>query len=194
MVEGWIQAVYEDNGGHRGWLGFPLSDPHDHPDSTIQVFEGGYVLDYYPEVEGEGERDWGRKPVVYPYIAGRGALVDVYANLPWQDTGIYVQQGDRITIVQVDGTWSAWESGLEPHDANGFKDWSPDPEGPWPQAYVGALIARGGTGSDDIFLAGRWGEHKSQAERNLYLAMNDKTIADNAGRLTVQIIITPAEE
>jgi hypothetical protein len=84
------------------------------------------------------------------------------------------------------------QRGIGFHDANGVEGWF-GPEAPLPEACLGALIARIGTGNDDIFRVGCWVEHTSQAEGNLYLAMNDKVIEDNAGRLTVQII-TPADE
>jgi len=123
---------------------------------------------------------------------------DVHADRSWQDTGVHVQRGDRIIIVQIGGAWSMWvsdepnESDIGFHDANGVKDWFGE-EAPLPQVCLGTLIARVGTGSDDIFRVGCWVEHTSQAEGNLYLAINDRIIGDNAGRLTVQII-TPAEE
>ncbi|MCP4544616.1 MAG: hypothetical protein GY832_46530 [Chloroflexi bacterium] len=191
------QSYFADNGGHTGWLGFPLADVQYVKDSDVQMFEYGYIVYHYPCEGGlvsceQDERDWNRPPVAYTYLASRGTIFDVYADQVWQDTGVHVQQGDRISIVQIDGAWSMFAPNVELHDANGAEGWF-DEEAPLPHACLGTLIARVGTGNDHIFRVGRWVEYTSQAEGNLYLAMNDKVIEDNASHLTVQII-TSAEE
>ncbi|MGD8245729.1 MAG: hypothetical protein PVI63_11105, partial [Anaerolineae bacterium] len=59
---------------------------------------------------------------------------------------------------------------------------------------VGALIGRIDTDRDNIFLVGRCGVHVSEANGKLQLRMNDKQVEDNAGSLTVHIIVLSPEE
>ncbi len=118
--------------------------------------------------------------------------IDIRADQSWQDTGVHVQQEDRIIILQVGGAWSMFESDVGFHDADGVKDWF-GAEASLPDVCLGTLVARVGTSNDNIFQVGSWIEHTSQAEGNLYLTINDQVLDDNAGRITVQII-TPAEK
>jgi len=185
MLEGWIGAVYEENGGHVGWLGFPLVDRQYTADSTIQMFEYGYIVYYYPKVGDD--RDWSRKPKAYPYLAGRGNLIDVQANQPWQDTGIEVQKGDLVTIVQVGGTWSN-DSSVEQFDANGNPASGLRDYRTMASAVGGMLIGRIG-GNEQPFTVGRWNTLSSPVAGHLYLAMNDSEYSDNKGSVTVQIIV-----
>jgi hypothetical protein len=184
---GWICHVYSEvNGGHAGWLGFPLSDEQDFPDSTVQTFEHGYIVYHYPYV-GE-ERDWGRPPVAYPYLASRGTLFDVDARQLWQDTGVQVQPEDRVTIVQVGGAWTHDRSGVEVYDANGFAGLTQE-DAQLPSAPIGTLIARMGEDDAHTFSVGRWSVLTAPAGGILYLAMNDNVYGDNDGFVTVQIVI-----
>jgi hypothetical protein len=182
----WIRWVYSaDNGGHSGWLGFPLADEQYYTDSTIQMFEHGYIVYHYPYVEGE--RDWGRPPVAYPYLASRGTLFDVHAQQLWQDTGVPVQPGDRVTIVQVGGAWT--HGGPSAYDANGYAGLALQAGAALPSALVGTLIARIGDDSGSVFSVGRWSVLTAPAAGTLYLAMNDNIYEDNAGFITVQIMV-----
>jgi len=185
----WIRQVYSrEQGGHSGWLGFPLADEQDYAVSTVQTFEYGYIVYYYPYVGAE--RDWSRPPIAYPYLTSRGILFDADAKQPWQNTGVQVQQGDRVTIVQVGGTWALWGFGSEGprYDANGDADLGPDPQKhtPLPLANTGALIGKIG---ENLFLVGRWSVLTAPAGGTLYLAMNDDNYEDNAGLITVQIMV-----
>ncbi|HUV91101.1 MAG TPA: LecA/PA-IL family lectin [Anaerolineae bacterium] len=186
VVWQWIGLVYSaENGGHSGWLGFPLADESSFPDSTIQTFENGYIAFYYPYANGE--RDWTRPPVAYPYLGSRGTLFDVQASQMWQDTGVQVQQGDRVTIVQVGGTWTHAGPGVW-YDANGYAGLGPDPHKGTllPLANTGALIGKIG---ENLFLVGRWSVLTAPADGTLHLAMNDDKYDDNDGLITVQIMV-----
>jgi hypothetical protein len=187
----WIRLVYsEENGGHSGWLGFPLADEQNYTDSTIQMFEYGYVVYSYPFV-GE-DRDWGRPPVAYPYLASRGTLFDVHAGQSWQDTGVQVQPEDRVTIVQVGGAWTHYRWGVEVYDANGFAGLTQD-DTQLPSVPVGTLIVRMGEDDAHMLSVGRWSVLTAPAEGTLYLAMNDNNYEDNAGFITVQIVVEHSE-
>jgi hypothetical protein len=184
----WIRLVYsEENGGHSGWLGFPLADEQNYTDSTIQMFEYGYVVYSYPFV-GE-DRDWYHPPLAYPYLASRGALFAVLAQQRWQDTGVQVQPGDRVTIVQVDGTWTHWGPGEELYDANGYANLGLQDDTTLPSAITGALIGRIGEEDGHAFSVGRWSVLAAPTKGTLYLAMNDNVYEDNAGFITVQIVV-----
>jgi hypothetical protein len=190
----WFGLIYrEEHDGHAGWLGFPLADEQFFGDSTIQTFESGYFVYHYPLVEGK--RDWGRPPVTYPYLASRGTIFDVHAKQRWQDTGIQVKSGDRLNIVQVGGMWTHWEPGGEEllYDANGYAALGLQPDTSLPSAFIGALIGRIGEEDGHVFSVGRWGVITSPAEGTLFLAMNDGYYEDNAGFITVQIIVEPAD-
>jgi hypothetical protein len=155
------------------------------------MFEHGYIV--YPTPQVGEDRDWSRTPVAYPYLASRADLPVVQADQEWQDTDVDVEVGDRITIVQVGGEWRAWE-GIPYHDGNGTTYFACDWEAPEPNASVGALIGRIDTDRDNIFLVGRCGVHVSEANGKLQLRMNDKQVEDNAGSLTVHIIVLSPEE
>jgi hypothetical protein len=188
---GKIGELYEQLGGPAGWLGLPLADGQNYyTQSTSQMFEYGYIIYHYPEASGGP--DWSRPPIAYPYLASRGTLFDVQVQ-SWQDTGIQVKPGDRITIIQMDGTWT-YREGVAPFDANGTSALSLQADAIIPSEPVGTLVGRVGEGSDQLFSVGRWKEFQAPAEGNLYLAMNDNGYGDNAGFITVQIMVEPAKQ
>jgi hypothetical protein len=173
-VEGWINYRYcRHESAHNGWLGLPLADIQYYSDSDIQAFEGGYFVYYFPYVGDE--RDWGRPPIAYPYLASHGTLLDVYADQAWQDTGVWIESGTQLTIIQVDGEWTHSESSVGPYDANGDTD-----EG------LGGLIGKIGEGGTPCTV-GRWRTLSAAEEGVLYLAMDDSHYDDNAGAITVMI-------
>ena len=55
---GFRQLYFDQEGGHTGWLGFPLADEQYFADSVIQLFESGYLVYYFPKVP-DNQRDWG---------------------------------------------------------------------------------------------------------------------------------------
>jgi hypothetical protein len=189
----WIALVYmESEGGHAGWLGLPLADEQYFAQSTIQAFERGYIVYYVPEVDGD--QDWTREPVAYPYLSSQGTLVDVHADRGWQDTGISVREGDRVTIVQIDGAWTCWAANVPYHDAAGAAPWASEDEGIVTSAPIGSLVGRLDKGPRTAFAVGRWKEYTATSDGTLELAMNDSYYEDNAGRITVAITIERAQE
>jgi hypothetical protein len=187
-VQGWIRQVYSDKcGGHAGWLGFPLADmEYVGEGSTIQTFEHGYIVYYYPDVNGEP--DYGRQPEAYPYLGGPGDLFDVHAELDWQNTGVEVQPGDRVSIVQVGGSWTNGGASVEWFDANGNMSHELQENALLPSARIGALIGKVGEGGQP-FLVGRWSFPTISEAGTLHLAMNDNSCDSNVGLITVQIIV-----
>ena len=191
-VWGWIGHVYtNENNGHEGWLGFPLTDEQYYNASTSQMFEYGYVLYLTPEVDGK--RDYDRAPIAYPYLASRGTLFDVSARDVWQQTDIKLHPGDRVTIVQAGGSWTNREPDKDFFDANGNQHGTLQQDANLPSAAIGSLIGRVGEGNDSAFLIGRWRTFQASSEGLLYLKMNDNAYEDNAGYITVQIIVQPPE-
>lgn len=184
-VEGWIARAYKDNGGYGGWLGLPTSDPIDHRESQIQSFEGGYIVYYFPEVDGS--RDWNRAPVAFPYVAAQGTLYDVQAD-SWQDTSIDVQKGDIVTFIYVAGTWTDSTENYAPYDANGNILLGLQKGTLLDTANVGTLIGRIGNDEQQIFPVGGWRIITAETNGRLYLAMNDNSYSDNGGYITIQIL------
>ena len=103
------------------------------------------------------------------------------------------QLGDRVTIVQVGGAWTNHEPWEEPFDGNGNASVGFRENAPLPSAIIGTLIGRVGEDEGDVFSVGRWGVLTSQSEGALYLAMNDNNYGDNAGFITVQIMVKRSE-
>lgn len=189
----WIEGVYTQNGGYSGWLGFPLADEQYYTDSTSQMFENGYVVYHYPFVDGK--RDWDRIPVAYPYLASRGTLFDVHAQQLWQDTRIQIRPGYRVTVIQVGGAWTEVGGSDEAwYDANGRVADRVDNNAVLPSVSIGTLIGKIGD-DGQIFRLGRWSVLTSPAEGMLYLSMNDlyDYYDDNAGFVTVQIMVEPSD-
>jgi hypothetical protein len=201
-LEGWIRHIYyQDYGGYNGWLGFPVGDIKIFPDSEIQLFRNGYISYFYPVIDvdedGDDIRNWGNTPTAYRYLTthkeSEGTLFEVDAKKDWQDTGIYVNPDDNITIVHVGGSWENSNEGQNPFDANGNRNSPPTDYRKHDHAYGGSLIGKiGEEGSP--FLVGRWSEFNAEDEGNLFLSMNDNILNDNDGIITVQIIHTKPEE
>ena len=191
-LEGWIKSAYYENyGGPDGWLGFPISEVKNYEYSDIQAFEFGYIVYYFPEVDGE--LNWDNEPVAFPYLASQGNLIGIHAELPWQETGVSLHKGDQVAILQVGGEWTIdrnlgkW-TGAEGDVFEPIIEWNISPNAP-----IGTLIGRIGEEDGSIFPIGRWSNFKAPADGTLYLSINDKNLQDNAGLIAVQIIVQPAD-
>ena len=117
----------------------------------------------------------------------------------WQDTGMYIRQGDRL-VIDGDGTVNLGPAadypqlqGIKP---GGLDDsvWAPDATFLAPNLNVGALI--GQIGSGDPFMVGSLKEFSSVASSGeLRLAVNDadtaEAYADNSGEFTADIMVYP---
>lgn len=187
--EAFATAYLDTYGGPQGGLGLPLSDECYHRDSSTQKFEGGYMVLLYPVINGE--RDYTRPPLAYPYLTSQGALLDVRSS-SWQDTGIIVHPNDRVSVIQVGGSWTDGGSSPIWFDANGNPREPLTEEAPLPTARIGSLIGKVGN-QGEPFLIGRWSKFSIASPGNLYLAMNDASYSTNDGIITVEIVVTPAE-
>ena len=175
-------------GGPQGWLGFPIADGWRHTNSITQKFEGGYMARYYPWMDGE--KDYDRPPLAYPYLTSQGEIWNIYADKGWQSTGLEINSGDHVRIIQVGGAWTHWGNGTL-YDANGFVQLGLQANNPLSTTIGGALIGRIGT--NEPFAVGRWLELTMSDSGRLHLAMNDDLYDDNSGFITVEIVVEPAE-
>lgn len=120
---------------------------------------------------------------------------DVYANRGWQDTGIFVTYGDRVTIQYISGEWTHWLGRIPYSDASGkygyvCADSIPASEcvEPIPDFPTGALIGRVG---NQLLRIGNLLTFTSEGDGYLLLRINDADtgLYDNAGIITVQITV-----
>ena len=185
----WMAYTYLNTyGGPQGWLGFPIADGWRHTNSITQKFEGGYMARYYPWMDGE--KDYDRPPLAYPYLTSQGEIWNIYADKGWQSIGLEINSGDHVRIIQVGGAWTHWGNGTL-YDANGFVQLGLQANNPLSTTIGGALIGRIGT--NEPFAVGRWLELTMSDSGRLHLAMNDDLYDDNSGFITVEIVVEPAE-
>jgi hypothetical protein len=127
---------------------------------------------------------------------------DVYADRPWNDTGLNIETGDSVQIIYVTGEWTDYVGIKSPFDGNGdpgyicadVQEASTCAE-PLPEAPKGALIAR--IGSERPIFIGNEASFMVTNTGLLQLGMNDSTsrndLSDNEGFITVRIIVTDAQ-
>lgn len=126
-------------------------------------------------------------PVPTPVL---DALVDIFAAQGWQDTPIVLQRGQGFQVQYTAGKWTdgrpEWFNG----EGYGYICGRVGCVEPLPGAQRGALVGRVGT---DIFLVGDAGFFAARSDGRLQLRMNDGDggLYDNAGSLTVRIILKP---
>lgn len=185
ITEGWIENVYEDNGGPTGWLGLPINDIVSRDHSNLQFFESGYIVYYFPKVDGENDNN--RPPVAFPYIGNSMNVIDIKASqASWQDTGVEVEPGQRVYVMQLGGSWR-YDPQAEWVDANGVDGlWEKSPIPGIPHA---ALIGRIGEEGGNDFDVGRWKIIKPKQTGHLFLRMNDDEFEDNEGIISVQVFV-----
>ena len=127
--------------------------------------------------------------------AGTGAMrvgaglprktIKVRASLPWTDTGIQVQRGDRLRFQTASRVFfsgqketSATAEGNPSHFDEGF---------PVPNAPAGALIAKVGEGGVPFAVITESPRVRMPATGQLFLGVNDTEFADNAGGFHVRV-------
>jgi hypothetical protein len=126
----------------------------------------------------------GRAPVAFGTTGTlAGATVNVPANRAWTDTGITVNQGDRVAF-QASGEINYGRSpgqNVTPDGGADRRATYPDPTVP-----VGALLGKIGNGKP--FAIGNQRQALTMpASGRLMLGVNDNEIADNSGAFTVVI-------
>jgi len=123
------------------------------------------------------------------------AEVIVDAKEKWVDTGLNVSEGDRITIAQSSGSWTADLGDFEFVDANGYftdepvEYFCPDCDAPIKDGVLGILVAKIGGSFQAV------GNNKSfyaKESGGLMLMMNDayQALDDNDGSVTVNITVS----
>ena len=113
--------------------------------------------------------------------------VVIQADVPWQDTGYLVRQGDRLQITYLSGEWSIWVDADPMTDGNG-QTGRPEDCRLMPEANLSGLIGR--VGENPPFFVGNEADLFSEYTGNLWLSMNDCTpFESNGGALTVAILI-----
>jgi hypothetical protein len=115
------------------------------------------------------------------------AQVVIQADVPWQDTGYLVRQGNRVQIKYLSGEWSIWVGADPMTDGNG-QTGRPEDCRLMPEANLSGLIGR--VGENPPFFVGNEADLFSEYTGNLQLSMNDCTpFESNGGALTVAILI-----
>jgi hypothetical protein len=116
--------------------------------------------------------------------------VNVDARQKWQDTGVKVDPGERVTIVYKSGTWTA-NPATGYVNADGNRTYIAKAGYTLQGAREGALI---GKVAEQAFLVGNSGAVPSGLTGKLYLCINDDLsmrygdgFSDNRGTITVEI-------
>lgn len=112
-------------------------------------------------------------------------VVEVAADERWVETGIFISNGDELTIRYVAGKWSPWPGGR--YDAIGSGG---DPrcrcnvmDGVSHAALIGKI------GENEPFFIGDQYFHRVGESGELYLGINDMDLYDNSGSLRVRVEI-----
>jgi hypothetical protein len=120
--------------------------------------------------------------------------VEVFADQNWQDTGVEIRQGERITIQYVSGEWSPFSGYYT--NGHGCTDPSVCTQDlsvlkSFPDNIVSGihatLIARINQGP--IIVVGNEITFEAENTGSLVLRMNDKNTSDNSGSLVVSVQI-----
>jgi hypothetical protein len=112
-------------------------------------------------------------------------VVEVKAASRWSGTGLYISEGDSLTITYLSGKWSPWPGGQ--YDAIGSGG---DPrcrcnviEGVSHAALIGKI------GANDPFFVGDQYFHRVGESGELFLGINDMDLYDNSGSLRIRVEI-----
>jgi hypothetical protein len=117
--------------------------------------------------------------------AYQSEVVEVSADVRWNSTGVYVSDGDQLTIRYLSGKWSPWPGGR--YDAIGSGG---DPrctcnvmEGVSHAALIGKI------GDHEPFFVGDDFFHRVGESGELFLGINDMGLDDNSGTLRLRVEI-----
>jgi len=121
--------------------------------------------------------------------------VQVRADLGWQETSVYVAEGDDVVIKYVSGQWTNWKGTVPMSDASGRYGYvcasaiaASSCVEPMPDFPTGALIGRVGK---QLLKVGNYLRFTTTGAGYLFLRINDANsgLGDNAGSITVVITI-----
>jgi hypothetical protein len=116
-------------------------------------------------------------------VATSGTTIRVAANQAWTDTGITVNQGDKV-VFQASGEITYGRSPGQTATPDGGADHRP--QYPAPSLPVGALIGRIGNGAP-FGIGTQTQPLPMPASGRLMLGVNDNELADNGGFYTVVV-------
>jgi Ca2+-binding EF-hand superfamily protein len=123
-------------------------------------------------------------------LTGPGTrTVVVDATQAWNDTGIVVQAGDRISM-RATGTARLSGNAGDEADPSGTKVRRTAPDGPLPQEPAGALIARFGETGTPVVIGREVNAFRAPASGRLYLSVNDDHHNDNSGSFRVEVNVS----
>lgn len=128
-----------------------------------------------------------------PPIQSASIEIEVYANQGWQSTGIYLEEGQRVFIEFVDGSWAA-RVGFEPEHPDIWTDASGTGyEMFYPEIGIDATFGSllGMINGGQAFEIGGYVDLIPTESGELFLRMNDSDggLVDNAGSIRVKIEI-----
>ncbi|MEK6753665.1 MAG: hypothetical protein AABZ00_15525 [Chloroflexota bacterium] len=110
----------------------------------------------------------------------------------WQFAGS-LQQGDLVTIKQIDGTWTNNINNSAPGAASEYISGNGYPNRKYDEFILGAPLAAllGKIGTGTPFLVGENYQFHAPTSGNLYLIINDNTdsLDDNDGELTIHVTV-----
>ena len=126
-----------------------------------------------------------------------GKIIEIYAEKPWQNTGVKLHKGEAVIISYLSGKWSV-DPFREDHDANGYPGSTVDKD-----SYVlrfvneGALCGKIGKAGKSFFI-GNTREIIAEEDGELFLIANDDIqqeygagFEDNSGYLDIVIYKSP---
>jgi len=116
-------------------------------------------------------------------VATSGTTITVPANRAWTDTGITVNQGDKV-VFQASGEITYGRSPGQTATPDGGADRRPNY--PLPSVPVGALLGRVGNGAP-FGIGTQTQPLPMPASGRLMLGVNDNELADNGGAYTVVV-------
>jgi hypothetical protein len=121
--------------------------------------------------------------------ATEGEIV-VSPKVRWTDTGIYLREGEVVQL-QASGIVQLSNDPADNGDPGGVHSGRRAPNAPLGSRVAGALIAR--VGDSAPILVGRNPTLRAPTRGQLYLGVNDDTLADNKGQFRVRILPGAAE-
>jgi hypothetical protein len=185
----------------------------DDPGTTIYGDHwGGAETGFSHSNGGYGDLEMNPHNFVHSMVGGmqaefwslQGFMFNVQSRLPWQSTGITVEQGSTITVQYSSGSWTAdpGDNGGQLYDANGSPDIIVPPSQPlYPMVNkpMGCLIGRI-NGGDPFYIGDNNGANPTPVPGGstglLELCINDDLtgaygagLTDNQGQITVNISV-----
>jgi serine/threonine protein kinase len=178
-----IYAMRPDGSGLRNLTNHPADDqlPMVSPDGQWIIFQS----------RRSGNWDIYRQPFAPEATAPPTTVIEleIAATQPRTATGLFVQSGQQVNVEYVGGAWRAGPLPTWPLvGPDGDPQVASKSSFPVPTAPVMTLIV--GVGNGRPLAVGQRLQFTSLASGNLWLGPNDDNVTDNAGSLTVSILLS----